>query len=154
VTVPDQGGATTWDIIANSPDLSQMRDAIERAGVVDLFDGDQGITALASSNAAFDALRATPDGEELLNDPDRLAALLRRQVVVEALTAAEFPGRGELQTAADAGDCALLGADDTCSVLQTGGDAGDPTVEGASFLVKDVEADNGLLDVIDRVLVP
>ena len=154
VTVPDQGSATTWDVIANSPDLSEMRDAIERAGVVDLFDGDNPITALASSNAAFETLRASPGGAELLDDPDRLAALLRRQIVVEALSAAEFPTRPELQTAADAADCALLGADDSCSVLQTGGDASDPTVEGASFLVTDVDAANGLLDVIDRVLVP
>jgi uncharacterized surface protein with fasciclin (FAS1) repeats len=131
-----------------------MRDAIERAGVVDLFDGDEPVTALASSNTAFEALRATPDGAALLDDPEQLAALLRRQVVVEALSASEFPGRGELQSAADAGDCALLGADASCSVLQAGGDAGDPTVEGASFLVTDVSADNGLLDVIDRVLVP
>jgi len=130
------------------------RTAIERAGVVDLFDGDDPITALASSNAAFETLRASPGGAELLDDPDRLAALLRRQIVVEALSAAEFPTRPELQTAADAADCALLGADDSCSVLQTGGDASDPTVEGASFLVTDVDAANGLLDVIDRVLVP
>ena len=70
------------------------------------------------------------------------------------LSAAEFPGRGQLQTAADAGDCALLGADASCSVLLTGGDPSVPTVEGASFAVSDVEAANGLLDVIDRVLVP
>jgi uncharacterized surface protein with fasciclin (FAS1) repeats len=152
--VPDQGGPTTWDVIASSRDLSQMRDAIERAGVVDLFDGDEPITALASSNDAFENLRATPAGADLLDDPEQLAALLRRQIVVEALSAAEFPTRGELQTAADAADCELLGADDSCSVLQTGGDASDPTVEGASFLVTDVEAANGLLDVIDRVLVP
>lgn len=154
VTVPDPGGATTWDEIASSPDLSEMRDAIERAGVVDLFDGDEPVTALASSNAAFEALRATPSGAELLDDPDRLAALLRRQVIVEALSAPEFPSRGQLQTAADAADCALLGADEDCGVLQTGGDESAPTVEGASFLVTDVDAANGLLDVIDRVLVP
>ena len=39
--------------------------------------------------------------------------------------------------------------------LTTGGDdESPPTVEGASFLVTDVAAANGLLDVIDRVLVP
>ena len=155
VTVPPQPAATTWDVIVNSPDLSEMRNAVETAGLVDLFDGDQPITVLAPSNAAFQAMRATESGAELLDDPDRLAALLRRHVVVEPVSAGEFPGRGQLQTAADADDCALLGAAEGCDVLTTGGDdESPPTVEGASFLVTDVEAANGLLDVIDRVLVP
>jgi uncharacterized surface protein with fasciclin (FAS1) repeats len=132
-----------------------MRDAVETAGLVDLLDGDQLITVLAPSNAAFEALRATEGGAELLDDPDRLAALLRRHIVVEAVSAGEFPGRGQLDTAADADDCAALGAEEGCDVLTTGGDdESPPTVEGASFLVTDVAAANGLLDVIDRVLVP
>jgi uncharacterized surface protein with fasciclin (FAS1) repeats len=155
VTVPPQPAATTWDVIVNSPDLSEMRNAVETAGLVDLFDGDQPITVLAPSNAAFQAMRATESGADLLEDPERLAALLRRHVVVEPVSAGEFPGRGQLQTAADADDCALLGAPEDCGVLTTGGDdESPPTVEGASFLVTDVEAANGLLDVIDRVLVP
>ena len=153
--MPPQPAATTWDVIVNSPDLSEMRDAVETAGLVDLLDGDQPITVLAPSNAAFQAMRATESGADLLDDPERLAALLRRHIVVEPVSAGEFPGRGELQTAADAADCALLGAAEGCDVLTTGGDdESPPTVEGASFLVTDVEAANGLLDVIDRVLVP
>ena len=155
VTVPPQPAATTWDVIVNSPDLSEMRSAVETAGLVDLVDGDQPITVLAPSNAAFQAMRATESGADLLDDPERLAALLRRHIVVEPVSAGEFPGRGELQTAADAADCELLGAAEGCDVLTTGGDdESPPTVEGASFLVTDVEAANGLLDVIDRVLVP
>jgi uncharacterized surface protein with fasciclin (FAS1) repeats len=155
VTVPPQPAATTWTIIENSPDLSEMRDAVETAGLVDLLDGDQLVTVLAPSNAAFEALRATESGADLLDDPDRLAALLRRHVVVESISAGEFPGRGQLDTAADSDDCEALGAAEGCDVLTTGGDdESPPTVEGASFLVTDVEAANGLLDVIDRVLVP
>jgi uncharacterized surface protein with fasciclin (FAS1) repeats len=154
VTVPDPGGTTAWDVIANSPDLSEMRGAIQQAGLVDLFNSDGPLTALASSNTVFQNLRATPAGEELLDDPERLAAVLRRQVIVEAVSAAEFPGRGELQSAATPEDCELLGADEDCGVLEGGGDAENPTVDGASFLVTDVDAANGLLDVIDRVLVP
>jgi uncharacterized surface protein with fasciclin (FAS1) repeats len=154
VTVPDPGGATTWDVISNSPDLAEMRDAIEQAGLVDLFNSDGPITALASSNTAFQNLRAAPGGEELLDDPDRLAALLRRQVVVASVSAAEFPLFGELQSAATPEDCELLGADEDCGLLQGGGDSENPTVDGASFLVTDVDSSNGLLDVIDRVLVP
>jgi uncharacterized surface protein with fasciclin (FAS1) repeats len=155
VTVPPQPAATTWDVIVNSPDLSEMRDAVETAGLVDLLNGDQPITVLAPSNAAFQTMRSTESGADLLEDPERLAALLRRHVIVEPVSAGEFPGRGQLQTAADADDCALLGAPEDCGVLTTGGDdESPPTVEGASFLVTDVEAANGLLDVIDRVLVP
>ena len=155
VTVPPQPAATTWDVIVNSPDLSEMRSAVETAGLVDLIDGDQPITVLAPSNAAFQAMRATESGADLLDDPERLAALLRRHIVVEPVSAGEFPGRGELQTAADAADCELLGAAEGCDVLTTGGDdESPPTVEGASFVVTDIEAANGLLDVIDRVLVP
>ena len=153
VTVPDPGGTTTWDVIANSPDLSEMRSAIQQAGLEDLYRSDN-ITALASSNTAFQNLRATPAGEELLDDPERLAAVLRRQVVVAPVSAAEFPIFGELESAATPEDCELLGADEDCGVLEGGGDAENPTVDGASFLVRDVDAANGLLDVIDRVLVP
>jgi uncharacterized surface protein with fasciclin (FAS1) repeats len=140
-------------VIANSPDLSEMRSAVETAGLVDLFNSD-GITALASSNTAFQTLRATPAGEELLDDPERLASLLRRQVVVASVSAGEFPLFGELESAATPEDCELLGASEDCGVLEGGGDAENPTVDGASFLVTDVDAANGLLNVIDRVLVP
>jgi uncharacterized surface protein with fasciclin (FAS1) repeats len=154
VTVPPQPAATTWDVIAASPDLSEMRKAVDRAGLVDLLDGDQPMTVLAPSNEAFRAMAATQSGADLLADPDRLAALLRRHVIVEPLSAGEFAGRGELQSAADGDDCVALGADEGCDVLSTGGDEDAPTVEGAKLLVKDVEAANGLLDVTDRVLLP
>jgi uncharacterized surface protein with fasciclin (FAS1) repeats len=144
VTVPPQPEATLWDVIVNSPDLSELRALVELAGLEDvLSDPDATLTLLAPSNQAITTAAGgvgAPDFENpsvvesvLLTHVDDTRALLFTQLL--ALSPAEFivvnPGPHAIDAAANS-----------------------PTIGGAEILVADIEAANGVLHVIDRVLLP
>ncbi len=144
VTVPPQPEATLWDVIVNSPDLSELRALVELAGLQDvLSDPNATLTLLAPSNEAITTAAAgvgAPDFSNpsvvesiLLTHVDNTQALLIRDLF--ALDPPEFvvanPGPHEIDTAANP-----------------------PTIGGATVLVADVEASNGVLHVIDKVLLP
>ncbi len=144
VTVPPQPEATLWDVIVNSPDLSELRALVERAGLVDvLSDPNATLTLLAPSNDAITAAArgvGAPDFSNpsvvesvLLTHVDNTAVLLIRDLF--ALDPPEFvvanPGPHAIESAANP-----------------------PTIGGATVLVADVEASNGVLHVIDQVLLP
>ncbi len=144
VTVPPQPEATLWDVIINSPDLSELRALVELAGLQDvLSDPTQTITLLAPSNAAITTAAGgvgAPDFTNpaivesvLLTHIDNTQVLLITQLL--ALAPPELvvvnPGPHAIDAAANP-----------------------PTVGGAQILVADVEASNGVLYVIDQVLLP
>jgi uncharacterized surface protein with fasciclin (FAS1) repeats len=144
VTVPPQPEATLWDVIDNSPDLSELKALIELAGLQDVFDDPNAtLTLLAPTNQAITTAAAgvgAPDFTNpsiveavLLTHVDTTQALLFTELL--ALDPPEFvpvnPGPHEI----DAG-------------------ANPPTIGEATVLVADVEASNGVLHVIDRVLLP
>jgi uncharacterized surface protein with fasciclin (FAS1) repeats len=144
VTVPPQPQATLWDVIVNSPDLSELRALVELAGLQDVLSDPNGtLTLLAPSNEAIDAAAGgvgAPDfgnpsvvESVLLTHVDNTQALLVTQLL--ALSPAEFvvvnPGPHAIDAAANP-----------------------PTIGGAEILVADIEAANGVLHVIDKVLLP
>jgi uncharacterized surface protein with fasciclin (FAS1) repeats len=144
VTVPPQPEATLWDVIDNSPDLSELKALIELAGLVDvLSDPNATLTLLAPTNQAITNAAAgvgAPDFSNpaivesvLLTHVDTTQALLITQLL--ALDPPEF-------VVANPGPHAIDAA------------ASPPTIGGAEVLVADVEASNGVLHVIDRVLLP
>ena len=144
VTVPPQPEATLWDVILNSPDLSELRALVELAGLQDvLSDPNATLTLLAPSNQAITTAAGgvgAPDFTNpaivesvLLTHVDNTQALLITQIL--ALDPPEFvvvnPGPHEVDSAANP-----------------------PTIGGAQILVADIEAANGVLHVIDQVLIP
>jgi uncharacterized surface protein with fasciclin (FAS1) repeats len=144
VTVPPQPEATLWDVIDNSPDLSELKALIERAGLQDVFDdpnatltllapSNQAITTAASGIGAPDFGNPSVVEAVLLTHVDRTRALLFTQLL--ALDPPEFVPVNPGPHAIDAG-------------------ANPPTIGQATVLVADVEASNGVLHVIDRVLLP
>jgi uncharacterized surface protein with fasciclin (FAS1) repeats len=142
VTVPPQPGATLWDVILNSPDLSELRDLVELAGLDDeLDDADATFTLFAPSNDAIELAEAGVGAPDF-DDPDVVEPILLTHVH---------------------GDAALLAVDvlslDEIEVLEGGphaidGDADPPTIGGAGFIVVDVVSANGVLHVINGVLQP
>ena len=136
VTVPPSPSATVMDILAASPDLSRLDALVTEAGLDETLGGDEPLTLFAPSNQAIETLEAAPGGADLLADPDRLRDLLLGHVVPEALDAATIFGGSDLTTAGG-------------SVLEVDPDV--ETVGGATVLVSDVTAANGVLHVIDRV---
>ena len=135
VTVPPLPQPTLWDVIENSPALSEFRAAIEAAGLVDLLDGPEPVTVFAPSNAAFELLRAGVGGTELLDDPE---PLMRRHLVAGLFRSTDVLASTTLDSLAG----------ETLSV-----DATAVTVDGARLIVVDVEAGGSVLHVIDRVMI-
>jgi uncharacterized surface protein with fasciclin (FAS1) repeats len=144
VTVPPQAEATLWDVIDNSPDLSELKALIQLAGLQDvLSDPTVTLTLLAPSNQAITTAAGgvgAPDfgnpaivESVLLSHVDVTQSLLITQLL--ALAPPEF-------VVANPGPHAIDAA------------ANPPTIGGARVLVADVEASNGVLHVIDRVLLP
>jgi uncharacterized surface protein with fasciclin (FAS1) repeats len=138
VTVPPQPEATLWDVIDNSPGLTELKALIEFAELEEVFqDPDATITLFAPSNQAIEEARnlvPPPD----FDDPDAVRELLLAHVI---------------ETAALSADEIL--ALDEVEVVEGGPqpvDADAGTVGGAELLQTDVRAANGFIHVIDMVL--
>lgn len=136
VSVPTSPSATLMDILAASPDLSRLEALVIETGLDETLDGEDALTLFAPSNQAIETLEASPGGPELLADPDRLRNVLLGHVVPEELDVATIFDGADLTTASG-------------SVLVVDADA--QTVGGATLVVTDVDAANGVLHVIDRV---
>ncbi|MEZ4635616.1 MAG: fasciclin domain-containing protein [Caldilineaceae bacterium] len=122
-------------------DFSTLVTALEAAGLDEVLSGEGPFTVFAPTNAAFAAL---PAGalDALLADP--------QGALNDVLLFHVIPGR---ITAADIGDGLIV---ETAQVepLVFAVDGDNITVNGASITLADVEASNGVIHVIDAVLVP
>lgn len=113
--------------------------AIDRAGLSQILAEEGPYTVFAPSDRAFACL---PDGvvDSMLAAPDTLADVISYHVVPGRLTAADIAHRFSAET--------FQGEDLTIS-----GES-EVRVDGAHLLRGDIEASNGVIHVIDRVLLP
>ncbi len=113
--------------------------AIDRAGLESTLAGEGPFTVFAPGDEAFAAL---PEGtvESLLATPERLAEVLTYHVVAGRVTAADVVGLTSAPTVQ--GDELRVSVDDGVHV------------DGATVVSAGIEASNGLIHVIDRVLLP
>lgn len=113
--------------------------AIARAGLGPVLEHDGPLTMFAPSDEAFARL---PDGavESLLAAPDTLADVVNYHLVPGRMTAADIAGRISAET--------LQGEDLAIS------NNGAVRIDGARLLSGDIEASNGVIHTIDRVLLP
>jgi uncharacterized surface protein with fasciclin (FAS1) repeats len=130
---------TVVDIVVNSPDHNTLEAAVIAAELADDLSGDGPFTLFAPTDAAFAALGTVVD--ELLLDPTgALADILLYHVVSGTV----------LSTDLTAGDVPTLnGKSVTVSF-----DGGNAFINGAQVTVADIETDNGVVHVIDAVLIP
>jgi transforming growth factor-beta-induced protein len=117
--------------------------ALEAAGLVEALQGEGPFTVFAPTDDAFAAL---PEGtvEGLLADTDALTQVLLYHVVdgkVMAAQVIEFDGQ-EVETLS--GDNILVIIEDETTVK----------INDAQVIIPDIEASNGVIHVIDAVLVP
>jgi uncharacterized surface protein with fasciclin (FAS1) repeats len=117
--------------------------AAEAAGLVDTLKSDGPFTVFAPTDDAFAALPAGTV-EDLLKpeNKDQLAAILTYHVVPGKVMASDIMGK-EMATATVQGSEVDINAT---------GDA--VMVDGATVVTADVEADNGVIHVIDKVIMP
>jgi uncharacterized surface protein with fasciclin (FAS1) repeats len=127
------------DTARDAGTLSTLVRIIDSAGLETTLAGDGLFTIFAPSDEAFAAL---PEGavDALFAEPATLLEILTYHVTPGRITTAEAGRRRRLLTFQ--GEELLLSANE---VLQ---------VDGARVLDPDVEASNGLIHVIDRVLLP
>jgi len=113
--------------------------ALTAADLVGTLKGDGPFTVFAPTDEAFAAL---PQGtlQSLLDDPPALARVLTYHVVPGRITSAQITGDSEQKTVEG-------------SVLKIALNGG-VTVNDATVIQADVEAENGVIHVIDRVLIP
>jgi uncharacterized surface protein with fasciclin (FAS1) repeats len=113
--------------------------AIDRAGLESTLAGEGPFTVFAPSDEAFAQL---PEGtvDSLLAEPDKLASVLTYHVVPGRVTAADVVGLATAPT--------VQGEELPVSV------DGSVHVDGARVISADIEASNGIIHVIDRVLLP
>ncbi|MDZ7756480.1 fasciclin domain-containing protein [Rhodohalobacter sp.] len=129
-------------IAQDTDNLSTLVAAIEAAGLVDVLKGDGPFTVFAPTNAAFEAL---PDGtlESLLmpENRDQLVKILTYHVI-----------SGEVMSG-DLSNGMKAGTVEGSEVTITLGDFG-VRVNGANVEAADIDASNGVIHVIDAVILP
>lgn len=133
---------TVVDIIVNSEDHTLLEAAVGAAGLVDALSGDGPFTVFAPTDDAFTALTEALDVtvDELLAYP-LLPAVLQYHVVGAEAYSADLSDGQEIET--------LLGEDVTVSITADG-----VFINDAQVIVVDIAADNGVVHVIDAVLMP
>lgn len=132
--------ATIVDIAAGSEDFETLVAAVEAAGLTETLSGEGPFTVFAPTDEAFEAL---PEGalEALLLPQNQalLAQILTYHVVPGAVTSSDLT-EGEVAT--------VEGSDVTVSL----GDS--VMVNDAMVTTPDIEASNGVIHVIDKVIIP
>ena len=120
--------------------------AAEAAGLVGALSGSGPLTVFAPTDEAFAKLPAGTV-ETLLKpeNKDQLAAVLSYHVLGRTLTSNQLPGRAiHVRTIKSGGD----------RTRRVEKSRGGVTVDGANVVAADVQASNGVIHVIDAVLLP
>jgi uncharacterized surface protein with fasciclin (FAS1) repeats len=142
VLVPAPPTTTVVDIIVNSPDHTVLEAAVIEAGLVDALSEDGPFTVFAPTDDAFTALLAALGytAEELLAYPGLTDILLYHVVGAQALSTDLTDGQ-QITTLLD---------DDVLVTINENG----VFINQAQVTSADIVTDNGVVHVIDAVLVP
>lgn len=143
--ITDAGEATIAEVAAGDEQFSTLVAALTEANLVDtLSDPDGSFTVFAPTNAAFDMIDdATLDA--LLADPDALNAVLLQHVVADAQvdSVTAFSLNGTNVATASGAEIPIAINTDTDTL----------TVGGATVTMANIQTSNGIVHVIDTVIV-
>ena len=131
-TIPDP---TITELAGNAGNLSTLAGALGQAGLDDDLNGDGPFTVFAPSNTAFEQI----DVNDLTSDSDLLEEVLTYHVVQGEITASDISDGQTVET--------LEGETLRFSVSNGG-----VQVNGANVTTADLQASNGVVHVIDGVL--
>jgi uncharacterized surface protein with fasciclin (FAS1) repeats len=139
-TTESMEAGTIVDVAAAAGDFTTLLAAVEAAGLVDTLQGDGPFTVFAPTDAAFAALPAgTVEG--LLADIPALTDILLYHVVPGRVPAADVVGLSSATT--------VQGSDIAITV-----NGSSVMVNDANVIATDVDASNGVIHVIDAVILP
>jgi uncharacterized surface protein with fasciclin (FAS1) repeats len=130
---------TIVDVAVQAGKFNTLVQAVQAAGLVETLSGEGPFTVFAPTDEAFaqipqDTLQA------VLADKEKLTAILTYHVVPGKLMAADVVRSTQLQT--------VQGQSITVST------EGGVRVDDANVVQTDIEADNGVIHVIDKVIMP
>lgn len=131
---------TILDVAASAGSFNTLLAAIDAAGLEDVLSGEGPYTVFAPTDAAFDKL-AEGTVESLLEDPETLAGILTYHVVAGEVTSDVVVTLDQATT--------VQGQDIHIAV-----DGDRVHVNDATVTAVDIPADNGVIHVIDTVLIP
>lgn len=139
----EPAGPTIVDLAVETESLSTLVTAVSEAGLVDVLASDGPFTVLAPQDSAFAAL---PEGtlDALLESEnlEQLQAVLGNHVIAGAAVSTDLADGMTVTT--------LTGEE----LLVEVGDDGSITIGGATVVTADIEASNGVVHIIDTVIVP
>ena len=132
-------GMDIVDTAVAADDFTTLVAAVEAAGLVETLKGDGPFTVFAPTDEAFAAL---PEGtlESLLENTDALTGILTYHVVPGAVMSGDLSDGMMAETVN--GESVTIGTE------------GGVTVDGANVVQADIEATNGVIHVIDAVILP
>ncbi len=128
------------DTLAAMPELSTLNSLVVKAGLTDTLKGTGPFTVFAPTNAAFAKVPAKTM-EDLGKDPARLKAVLTYHVIPAKVMATDVKNNSNVKTV----NGANLGVSKAGTFV---------TVEDAMVEKADMAAANGVVHVIDSVLIP
>ncbi|MFA5556371.1 MAG: fasciclin domain-containing protein [Flavobacteriaceae bacterium] len=134
--------STITDIVVNNPDFSILRSAVVKAGLAETLAGEGTFTIFAPDNDAFAASGITSADIEAMSVAD-LTSILLYHALDSEVPAADVP----------AGPNAAVQTINESSIFLTKNSSG-VFVNGISVKQADVEASNGVIHVISKVLMP
>lgn len=142
LTTAANAGGHSMDIVdtaVGAGNFATLVTAVQAAGLVDVLKGDGPFTVFAPTDDAFAAL---PEGtiEALLADIEQLTAILTYHVV---------PG---MVMSGDLSDGMMAATVNGAEIMI--GTMNGVTVDGANVIAADIKASNGVIHVIDAVILP
>jgi len=141
VLLPELPTNTVVDIIVNSPDHNTLEAAVGAAGLVETLSGDGPFTVFAPTDAAFSLLPAGTIDALLADPAGLLTEILFYHVVSGTALSTDLSDQQEIVT--------LNGLSVTVTINGSG-----VFINDAQVIVADIIADNGVVHVIDAVLIP
>jgi uncharacterized surface protein with fasciclin (FAS1) repeats len=158
--------------IAQDPNLTRLAEALDLTGLYDTLDGGGPYTVFAPSDDAFDAL-GNETVNQLFNETENLTTVLQYHVVEGEYPSANLTSMVENQTVNQT-ENSILGTlnslfgdenvttDKNMTRLETlSGESlnitvsdGEVMVENATATTVDINTTNGVIHIIDRVLIP
>jgi uncharacterized surface protein with fasciclin (FAS1) repeats len=131
---------TVYDIVSNSSDHTTLKTAIDACGLDGYLSASGPFTLFAPTDAAFNLLPAGTVAA-LLNDIPQLTDILKHHVVADSVMSTMLSNNQVVTT--------LLGTDITVTINANG-----VFIDNAQVIIADLVADNGVVHVIDAVLLP
>ena len=137
---PATSNQTIVEIASANPDFSTLVSAVTKAGLVDTLSGPGPFTVFAPTNAAFAKIPADQLAA-ILADQAKLTAILTYHVLPAKVMSTDLQPTQKVKTVQGGEvDIQVVGAN--------------ATINGCNIVKTDIEASNGVVHVIDCVLLP